>query len=269
MTFEKHIKSRNAKIYADFFYPLLAADDQVLDCGCGHGSITVGLAQFVPDGSIVGIDSDADKFQLAISHLRQYNLDNIKFYGASILRLPFASETFSACLCHSSLETLGEPIQALQELKRVLKLGGLIGVASVEYEGVILAGSQEPLLRNFYAVREKLWRLEGVAEPRLGKHLRALLHAAGFGEVRAQAHYISHGSDAEVASFGLERAADCEDLWYVEKALEHKLLSRDEQTASQAIADPTPLHTAATAVPQRTGRVGGGGMKDTPHPSPR
>lgn len=52
----------------------------------------------------------------------------------------------------------------------MLKLGGLIGMASVEYEGVMMiAGSQEPLLRKFYAVREKLWRLEGIADPRLGK----------------------------------------------------------------------------------------------------
>ena len=93
---------------------------------------------------------------------------------------------------------------------------------------------KEPLLRKFYAVRERLWRLEGIAEPRFGRRLRGLLHAAGFGEIRAQARYVSHGSDAKVASFGLGRAADCEDPWYVEKALAHKLLSRHQLEEMQA-----------------------------------
>ena len=67
MTFERHIQSRSAETYADFFYPYLATDDCVLDCGCGNGSITAGLAQFVPDGAVVGIDLDTAQFQLAMS----------------------------------------------------------------------------------------------------------------------------------------------------------------------------------------------------------
>jgi ubiquinone/menaquinone biosynthesis C-methylase UbiE len=234
MTFEAQIERRNAETYADFFYPHLAAEDRVLDCGCGDGSITVGLAPFVPHGSVVGIDLDADQCQPAISYAGQHHLHNVSFCGASILSLPFAPETFSACLCHSALETLADPVRALQEIKRVLKPDGLIGVAAVDYQGVRLAGTQEPLLRRFYAVRETLWQLKGIAEPRLGKHLRRLLHAAGFTQVQAQARYISYGSDAEVALFGRERAADCQDRWYVENALAHKLLSRAELEQIQA-----------------------------------
>lgn len=234
MAFEQYLDSRPVAIFADFFTQHLVSDDRVLDCGSGEGAITVGLAQCVPRGSVVGIDLDTGDVSPAAAYLNQQAINHVHFSGASMLELPFADETFSACLCHSSLETLPDPLQALHEIRRVLKPNGLIGAASVEYEGVLIAGQQEALLKQFYAVREALWRLTGVAEPRLGKHLRGLLHAAGFGRISAHAHYMSHGNDADVSDFGLERAADCEDPWYAENALAHDLLSRDDLRAMQA-----------------------------------
>jgi len=228
MNFDEQIKIRSAESYAGFFYPRLRRDDLVLDCGCGIGTITVGLAQFVPHGLVVGVDLGVDELQPAIGYLAQIGNEKVHFCGGSILSLPFADETFSACLCHSSLETLDDPMAALTEIRRVLRAGGFIGAASVEYEGVLLAGSQEPLLRRFYSVREKLWVLEGVAQTRLGKHLRAHLHAAGFQDVKASAQYHSYGKGLELAAFGFARARDCEDPWFVEKALKYDLLTRNE-----------------------------------------
>jgi 2-polyprenyl-3-methyl-5-hydroxy-6-metoxy-1,4-benzoquinol methylase len=48
--------SRSAEDSARFFLPYLRAGMRVLDCGCGPGSITVGLAQAVTPGEVVGID---------------------------------------------------------------------------------------------------------------------------------------------------------------------------------------------------------------------
>ena len=234
MSFVEAMKGRSAERYADFFLPHLRPDDRVLDCGCGMGTITVGLARYVPEGSVVGIDIESNEFQPAIEYLEQEGIDNINFREASMLDLPFATETFSACFCHSAIETLDDPIRALQEVQRVLKPGGLIGVACVEYEGVLLAGAQESRLRKFYAVREQLWQLEHVADPRRGKHLRKLLHSAGYGEVKAQATYLSYGDHDEVAMFGTSRTADCDDPGYVEGAVKHGLLTRDELKEIQA-----------------------------------
>jgi cyclopropane fatty-acyl-phospholipid synthase-like methyltransferase len=52
------IKLRGADVYADFLIPQLRPGATVLDCGCGAGTITLGLAEAVPDGHVIGVDLD-------------------------------------------------------------------------------------------------------------------------------------------------------------------------------------------------------------------
>ena len=228
MTFETLVRERGVEAYAAFFAEKLGATDVVLDCGCGAGSITVGLAERVPGGRVVGVDLAAGDFGPARAYARQQGLTRLAFGAADITRLPFAKAAFTALLCHSALETLADPVAGLVEMRRVLQPGGLIGVASVEYEGVVVAGPHEALLKGFYAVREALWLREGAANPRLGKHLRALLHQAGFERVAAHLAYASHGTDEAVARFGEDRARECADDWFAVEAARHGLLTAAE-----------------------------------------
>lgn len=43
-----------------FLVPHLRTGMDVVDCGCGPGSITVGLAEAVAPGQVIGIDIDAN-----------------------------------------------------------------------------------------------------------------------------------------------------------------------------------------------------------------
>jgi ubiquinone/menaquinone biosynthesis C-methylase UbiE len=52
------IKLRGADVYANFLIPYLRPGASVLDCGCGAGTITLGLAEAVPEGHVVGVDLD-------------------------------------------------------------------------------------------------------------------------------------------------------------------------------------------------------------------
>jgi ubiquinone/menaquinone biosynthesis C-methylase UbiE len=47
---------RTAPTHAAFFIPYLQPGMHLLDCGCGSGAITLGLAQAVHPGFVVGID---------------------------------------------------------------------------------------------------------------------------------------------------------------------------------------------------------------------
>lgn len=58
-TFASTFPDRTAARDAHFCLPHLRPSMRVLDCGCGPGSITVGLADAVRPGEVVGIDMQA------------------------------------------------------------------------------------------------------------------------------------------------------------------------------------------------------------------
>jgi SAM-dependent methyltransferase len=225
MSFDEDILKRNATDFADFLLPHLTREMVMLDGGCGYGMITIGLAEHV--ASVIGIDRE-DNFSGAIEYATAAGMGGISFQTGDLCSLEFPDAHFDACLCHSALETLEDPVLALGEMSRVMKPGAVVGVASVEYGGIIIAGDDVDPLRRFYQIREKLWELEGVANPYLGRNLRGLLNSCGFKDVTGTTKYVSYGTPDTVANFGAGRAADCDDRWYTKSAVSHGLASAEE-----------------------------------------
>jgi len=205
------IKLRGSDVYADFLIPHLRSDAMVLDCGCGTGTITLGLAEAVPGGHVVGVDLDLSGLKGAHRAAVSLGHQNVSWIGADGRSLPFDGAIFDAILCHSMLETLGDPTPVIAELRRVTKRGGMVGAASVEYDGIILAGKPTAGPRRFYEIRQQLWRAARIAEPNTGQRLRGLFQAAGFGHVEAFADYISYGTPDRISAFAADRAAECRD----------------------------------------------------------
>jgi len=56
---------RTAAREAAFFIPYLHRGMQVLDVGCGPGSITLGMAEVVAPGEVVGIDLQPTQIEQA------------------------------------------------------------------------------------------------------------------------------------------------------------------------------------------------------------
>jgi len=225
-TFQAFLATRNAADYADFFLPHLNAGSRVLDVGCGTGTITVGLA--VHAGEVVGVDPD-NEFDDARRYAVEHGLENVEFRRGSVYALELPNDHFDACLAHSMLETLERPLDALIEIKRTLKPGAIVGVACVEYGGLILAGPGEEILWRFYSVREQLWQLESTADPYRGRRLRDLLGRAGFEGVATTSTFFSYGTPTAVEAFGLARAEQCrEEDWYSKRARAHGLATATE-----------------------------------------
>jgi len=228
-SFEASLKARNAADYADFLLPQLDDDFRVLDVGCGTGTITLGLVETV--GHVVGVDRSDEEFADVRRYATEHDIENVEFRVGSVYELDFPVDHFDACLCHSVLETLDHPLDGLIEIKRILKPGAVLGVACVEYGGLILAGPSDELLRRFYAIRERVWQLENAADPYRGRHLRGLLECAGFDRVVATSKYFCYGTGEAVESFGLARAEDCGDSWYARSARKHELATASDLDA--------------------------------------
>jgi SAM-dependent methyltransferase len=225
---EAALKSRGADVYAGFLLPHLQPDMVVLDCGCGEATIAMGLAEAVPAGRVVGVDLETERLATARCYATSIGRTNLAWVVADGRRLPFHDAAFEAVLCHSMLETLGDPANVVAELRRVTKRGGVVGAASVEYEGLILAGEQTDGPRRFYDVRQQLWRASGIAEPNMGRRLRGLFHEAGFLRVEAFADYISYGTPERLMAFARDRAAECRDRELRAAVTRHGIASAEE-----------------------------------------
>ena len=225
MAFDELLGTRDANVHADFFLPYLDAMTHLLDLGCGDGVLSIGLAASA--GHVTAVDTVPEGFAQAIEYCETHHIDGVEFAEGDATRLSFEDRSFDACLCHSLLEAGPEPAVVLAEVWRVLRPGGYVGVASTEYDGLILAGPSVDLLRRANAIREHLWIRAG-ADPFLGRELRRLVGEAGFDEVVATTKAFSYGTPARVRQFAEGRAAECWDEDFVGAAVEAGLASADE-----------------------------------------
>ena len=103
--------------------------DEILEVGCGDASFTKDLARF--SKRVTALDLSPQ--QIAIN-IEKY--PEIQFVAHDLAeRLPFGDNRFQAIWCSEVLEHLFDPAFALQEMYRVLKLGGFIMV-TVPYHGL-------------------------------------------------------------------------------------------------------------------------------------
>ena len=221
--------ARAAIDYADFLLPHIGKETHLLDLGCGDGALTLGLATVCD--RVTALDLSSEDFQAAAA--ASLGRDGVRFVQADATQMPFLDRTFDAVLAHSVLESGVEPTRLLAEAWRVLRPGGTVGLASVEYGGLILAGPQVELLRHSNHVREQIWLLSG-ADPFLGRELRRLLGEAGFVDVEATTKAFSYGTPARVQAFARGRASECSDRAYVAEAVEADLTTEVEMAQMAA-----------------------------------
>ena len=68
--------------------------------------------------------------EIARKDASSQGITNVRFELGNIYDLGFADNSFDAVLSHSVLEHLRDPHKALREAKRVLNIGGVVGVRS-------------------------------------------------------------------------------------------------------------------------------------------
>ena len=195
---------------AAFLLPHLRPGMMLLDCGCGHGTITTGLAEVVAPGRVVGIDLNEERIVAARKHAAEQGVNNIEFQTANVYQLPFPDDFFDAAFEHHILMYLNEPIKAAQEIRRVLKQGGVFGARDSDWS--VIDANSNPVLEHSWELALG-WYAHRGAVLHFGRQLRGVLGRAGFCRVEASASCDSFGTPETVRQWaevmvGLLQRAD-------------------------------------------------------------
>jgi SAM-dependent methyltransferase len=173
--------ARTADECAAFLLPRLQPGMRLLDFGCGPGSITVGLAQAVAPGEVIAIDVVDDVLDGARELAREKGVTNVVFRRGSIYDTRFPELSFDVVYGHQVLQHLSRPVEALEEARRILKDGGVVGVRDSDYSTMAFTPSDGRLERFFQLYRDVARRNGG--EPDAGRYLKGWLLDAGFTDI--------------------------------------------------------------------------------------
>ncbi len=193
------MSERTAQSHAAFFLPHLKSGMSLLDCGCGPGTITLGFAELVAPGQVVGTEIEDTHVALARENAVKRKVPNARFEAANLYALPFADATFDAVFISAVLGNLREPIRGVREAYRVLKPGGLIGLKEFDHGGDLVYPA-DPAIEKYGELYLRLRRENG-HDPEGGRKLGALLLEAGFGDLEFTAVYESFADPKAVGVF--------------------------------------------------------------------
>ena len=103
--------------------------DHVLDVGCGTGFATEALLERTEN--VHGLDQSAHQLQRAYAKFGKRG--PVRFYRGDAERVPFADDAFDVVWSSGSIEYWPNPVDALEEFRRVTKPGGKVLVVGPDY----------------------------------------------------------------------------------------------------------------------------------------
>jgi SAM-dependent methyltransferase len=217
---------RTAENSAAYLLDRLARSAQVLDVGCGPGTITVGLAERVPSGQVIGIDRTAGVLDEARAFAAEMQVANVSFGVGDAYQLGFDDDTFDVVHAHQVLQHLADPVTALREMRRVCRPGGIVAARDSDYGGMFWA-PQDPGMAEWLALYRRVARAIG-GEPDAGRHMLAWARAGGFSRVEASGNAWCYTGSSDRAWWSAAWAERLTDSPFGDRAIEHGLATRHD-----------------------------------------
>ena len=156
----------------------LAPGECVLDAGCGLGDDVFRMAELVPSGLVVGVDSSTRLIEQAKSDERSATLA-VEFQVGDLRQLPFDDGTFTRCRIDRVLQHVPEPHVAISELVRVLKPRGILLAYDNDW-GTFSITSQD---KRVTRLLENAW-CDSFANSWIGRELRRYFTEAALADLR-------------------------------------------------------------------------------------
>ena len=162
---------------------------EVADVGCGHGISTMIMAAAFPNSKFHGYDFHEKSIEEARKHQAQHPLGNLDFHIQEAKDLPGRFDLITLFDC---LHDMGDPVGALQTIKKALKQDGTLMIVE-PMAGDSVQENMNPVGRMYYSASTMVCVPTSLAQETgtaLGaqageKRLREIIvDEAGFGSLR-------------------------------------------------------------------------------------
>jgi ubiquinone/menaquinone biosynthesis C-methylase UbiE len=222
---------RTAENSAGYLLSALRPGLDLLDVGCGPGTITVDLARRVAPGRTVGIDRAGEVLEQARAHALARGV-KVELHSGDLYALPLPDGSFDVVHAHQVLQHLTDPVRALRELRRVLRSSGVLAARDGDYSCFSWA-PRDPLLERWNQIYHQVTRKNG-GEPDAGPLLKGWALAAGFTRVEASSSTWTYADPETCSWWGALWADRCELSAFGDQAVQYGFATRDELTAIAA-----------------------------------
>ena len=166
----------------------------VLDVGCGSGSITRGIVDYVgPEGFVKGIDVSDQLIKLAQDNF--FEIKNLQFEVADINNYAY-DQKFDVITSARVLQWVANPKEILLKMKALLKPGGCITILDYNHEKIEFAPHVPRIVKWFYDAF-LTWRHDAGMDNGIADHMKGMFEEIGMRnvDVRDQSEVSSSGSE--------------------------------------------------------------------------
>ncbi len=231
---ERRTADANAAFLAQHLQPGMS----LLDCGCGPGTITIGLADWVSPGKVTGVDLDPKRVQQATEAAESAGVANVAFQVGDIYKLPFPDDSFDAAFVSYVLMHLKDRQSAVREVMRVLKPGGIFAAREMNHTAVIELNAAPEWLEAVPLLDDYL-KSRGI-DIYAGATLGALVRDVGFTDVEESASLSQEHNTPEGRRFSAEQQAHRLETTVADWAVKEGLAERaDLERMAKALREWT------------------------------
>ena len=164
-------------LHYDSIFP---ENSKILEAGCGVGSQTKIIAPKNPSCHFTSIDISVTSLEKAKTMIQVLNIKNVMLQIGDIFDLHFEAESFDHIIVCFVLEHLSNPVQALLNLKKVLRKGGTITVIEGDHGSAYFYPRSDAAQKTINC-QVQLQALHG-GNALIGREIYPLLYKAGFSD---------------------------------------------------------------------------------------
>jgi SAM-dependent methyltransferase len=219
---------RTAENSAAYLLGHLAPGLDLLDVGCGPGTLTVDLAARVAPGRVVGVDTEAAVVAEAADHAAAAGAGNVAVLAGDFRDpgLDLAPGSFDVVHAHQVLHHLRDPVGALAAMAALARPEGIVAARESDYASMTWAPRSEAIDR-WSEMYHAVTRQNG-AQADAGRYLLGWAHDAGLTDVTYTTSTWTFATPEDRAWWAAMWAERTAHTNLADQAVDYGIATRDE-----------------------------------------